>query len=120
MYNNNIHIKNIDEITKEYGMNPSILELKKNVNDENKFLFTSTTADAFTDEISKLDPRKAGIEKDIPTKILISISDIVCTYLSHIYNSSKNDNTYPQSLKLADVTPIPKKDAHTLLKIIAQ
>ena len=35
---------------------------------------------------------------------------------SHIYNSSKSDNTYLQSLKLADVIPIHKKDAHTLLK----
>ena len=62
-----------------------------------------------------MDPRKAGIENDIPAKILISSSDIVCTYLSHIYYFSKNYNTYPQSLKFADVTPIHKKDAHTLL-----
>ena len=48
--------------------------------------------------------------------MLISSSDIVCTHLSHINNSTKNDNIYPQSLKLADVTPIHKKDARTLLK----
>ena len=66
---NNIHTKNIDEITKKYEMHPSILEIKKNVNTENKFLFTNTTANTFKDEINKLDPRKAGIENDIPTKI---------------------------------------------------
>ena len=85
-------------------MHPSILEIKKNVNGENKFLFTNTTENAFKDEINKLDPSKAGIENNIPTKILISSSDIVCNHLSHIYNYTKNDNAYPQSLKLADVT----------------
>ena len=112
---NNIH-KSIDEITKKYEMHPSILEIRKNVNVENMFLFTNTTANAFKDEINKLDPRKAGVENDIQAKILISISDIVCTHLSHIYNSTKNDNSYPQSLKLADVTPIHKKNARTLMK----
>ena len=80
---NNIH-KSIDEITKKYEMHPSILEIRKNVNVENKFVFTNTTANAFKDEINKLYPRKAGIENDIPAKILISTSDIVCTHLSHI------------------------------------
>ena len=64
----------------------------------------NTTASAFKDEINKLDPRKAGIEKDIPTKILISSSNTVCT-----------DNAYPQILKLADVTSIHKMDAHTII-----
>ena len=91
---NNIH-KSIDEITKKYEMHPSILEIRKNVNVENKFPFTNTTANAFKDEINKLDPRKAGIENDIPAKILISTSDIVCTRLSHIYNSTNNYNSYP-------------------------
>ena len=108
--------QSIDEILRIYELHPSILEIKKHVNDENKFLFTDITANAVEDEINKLDPRKAGIENDIPIKILISSSDIVCTHLSHIYNSTKNDNIYPQSLKLADVTPIHKKDACTLFK----
>ena len=106
----------MDEITKKYEMHPSILEIRNNVNVENKFVFTNTTANAFKAEINKLDPRKAGIENDIPAKILISTSDIVCTHLSHIYNSTKNYNSYPRSLKLADVTPIHKKDARTLMK----
>ena len=56
--------------------------------------------------ICKLDPRKASIENDIPTKILIGSGDIACAYLSNIYNTSKEENKYPQSLKQADVTPI--------------
>ena len=55
----NVHTKNIDEITKKYEMPPSILEIKKNVNAENKFLFINKTANAFKDEISKTDLIKA-------------------------------------------------------------
>ena len=44
------------------------------------------------DEISKLDPKKASVENDIPTKMLIDSQDIVCDHLSNIYNNSKNDH----------------------------
>ena len=37
-------------------------------------------------------------------------------YPSITHNPTKNDNSYPRSLKLADVTPIHKKDARTLMK----
>ena len=57
-----------------------------------------------------MDPRKASIEIDIPTKILIGSGDIVCAHLSNIYNTSKEKNKYPQSLKHVDVTPIHKKE----------
>ena len=65
--------------------------------------------------MNQLDPTKASIENDLPIKILIGNSDIVCSHLSNIYNS-KNDNIYPQTLKLADVTPIHNKDETTSMK----
>ena len=74
------------------------------------------TSEVYCPHISKLDPKKASIENDIPTKILIGSRDIVCGHLSNIYNNSKNDHKYPRTLKLADVTPIHKKDETTLLK----
>ena len=77
---------------------------------EQKFMFTDTTPNIIKEEISKLDPKKASIENDIPTKILIGSRDIVCGHLSNIYNNSKNDHKYPRTLKLADVTPFHKKD----------
>ena len=63
-----------------------------------------------------MDPSKASTENDIPTKILIASRDIVGEHLSKIYNISKGDANYPLSLKLADVTPIHKKEERTLLK----
>ena len=34
-------------------------------------LFTNSTTITFRDEITQLDPKKAGIDNDLPTKILI-------------------------------------------------
>ena len=112
----NTQTDSIEEIIKRYEVHPSILKLKENVNVEIKFTFTDTTPNVIKNEIGKLDPRKASVENDIPTKILIGSRDTVCDHLSKIYNNSKNDHIYPQTLKLADVTPVHKKEETTLLK----
>ena len=97
-----------------YENHSSILKIKECVHVENKFTFTNSTSITFGDEINQLDPKKAGIDNDLPTKILIGGSDRVSSYLSNIYNNSKNDNMYPQKLKLADVTPIHKKNENNI------
>ena len=51
-----------------------------------------------------------------PTIVLIDTNDIVSPFLSTIYNNSKNATKYPINLKLADGTPIHKKDETTLMK----
>ena len=43
-------------------------------------------------------------------------SDIVCQPLSDIYNMSKNNQKYPISLMVADVTPIHKPDEKKVYK----
>ena len=111
--NNNINTESLDEIIEKYEGHPSILKIRENVYVENIFIFNDATPISFREVIGQLDPKKAGIENDIPTKILIQSKDKVCGYLSNIYNNSK---TYPKNLKLADVTPIHKKAETTLLK----
>ena len=96
-----INTINIDEIRYKYESHPSIIKIKENV--ENKFLFNDITPNDFKKEICKLDPKKASIANDISTKILIESSDIVCDPLANIYNISKNETKYPQTLKVADV-----------------
>ena len=106
----------IDAIINRYKTHPSIQKIKENAIIENKFEFIDVTSDNIEREIRKLDPKKASIQNDIPTKILIGSNDIVCNYLSSIYNNSKNNQNYPLSLKVADVTPIHKAKERTLLK----
>ena len=115
--NENIEIiEDIENIILKYKNHPSILKIKEKVKVETKFKFDDSTSNSFNNEICSLDPKKAGIENDLPAKVLIGSSDIVDEYLSSIYNNAKNKNTYPQQLKLADVTPIHKKDETTLMK----
>ena len=92
--NNNINTESLDEIIEKYEGHPSILKIRENVNVENKSIFNDATLISFREVIGQLDPKKAGIENDIPTKILIQSKDIVCGYLSNICNNSKNKSTY--------------------------
>ena len=115
-FDDGIQPTNIDEIINKYARHPSILKIKGNIQVEEKFIFNNISPNDFKQNICKLDPKKASIENDIPTKILIGSGDIVCGYLSNIYNTSKEENKYPQSLKQADVTPIHKKEERTILK----
>ena len=98
----------IDPIIRKYRTHPSILKIKENVRVENKFEFVEMTSNEIEIEIKKLDIKKASMEDDIPAKVLVVSYDIVGKHLSSIFNNSKNSNTYPHSLKISDVIPIPK------------
>ena len=103
-----ISSENISEIVKNYEFHPSIINIKENVKIKEKFKFKNTISEEIKDEIDKLNPKKACISNDIPAKILMGNSDIVCDSLSNIYNISKNNQEYPIPLKVADITPVYK------------
>ena len=105
----------IQTITNRYGNHPSIIKIKEYVREENHFSFKDMTPQDLEREILKLDTRKATTE-NIPIKMLVKSYDIISKHLSDCYNNSKNLQYYPTSLKLADVTPVHKKDEKTLAK----
>ena len=107
---------NLDDIIKQYENHPSILKIKEHINVVNKFKFSEITVNNINEEIENLDPLKASIKDDLPAKILIKCKDIVSEHLTKIYNDSKNICCFPKALKLADVTPIHKKEETTLMK----
>ena len=94
-------------------MHPSILKIKEYINLEDKFSFTLTTQEELQKEIKQLDTKKATVENDIPTKMLIETSDIVSNYLTRICNDSKTEQIFPESLKRAEIIPIYKKEDRT-------
>ena len=104
----------IQVIINKYENHPSIIKIKENVSEGNNFTFKDITPQVFEREILKLDPKKATPQNDIPIKILVKSYDIISKHLSDCYNKSKNQKDYPTSLKLADVTPVHKKDEKTL------
>ena len=96
----------IDTIIRKYTTHPSILKIKENVRVENKFEFVDMTSDEIETEIKKLDTKKPSMEDDMPAQVLVV----------SIFNNSKNSNSYPHSLKISDVIPIPKTKEKLLMK----
>ena len=111
---NTINPKNtIENIVKKYEMHRSTLKIKEYITLEDKFSFTLTTQEELQKEIKQLNTKKASVENDIPTKMLIETSDIVSNFLTRICNDSKTEQIFPESLKRADIIPIYKKEDRT-------
>ena len=98
---------------KKYNQHPSILKIKQHVNIDDKFSFSESTDHQLQVQIKSLDPNKATVDNDIPSKILIVTNEISSVYLSKIYNYSQADQRFLDSLKSTDVIPIHKKDEKT-------
>ena len=105
----------IDQILKRYEFHPSIVMIKSKVNITQKFKFENIDKDQMYEKIKSLDPKK-GSSEDIPTDILIGSNDIVCGYISDIYNQDKEQNQFPFFLKRANVAPHFKDDDRTAEK----
>ena len=75
---------------------------------EEGFKFRDVTEEETFKKIISLDPSKACMKDDIPTKVLLGTGDIVASSLTTVFNDAKNDGKYPGTLKTADVTPLPK------------
>ena len=84
------------------------MKIIENVETENKFLFEDIISEEIESELRTIDPKKAGMKDNIPAKPLKMSSDIVGKNLSTMYNNSKNNEKFPITLKVADVTPIHK------------
>ena len=61
-------------------------------------------------EIRLLNPKKATTHKNIPPKILKSSSEATVNILHRLFNKTITEGVFLDNLKLADVTPVFKKD----------
>ena len=113
---NNLIVDDIDAIINTYKSHPSIIEIKKNVIVHERFVFNEVTPLDLKCIINNLNPKKAGMNDDIPTKILINTNDIASDYLSGIFNNCNKETKFPNSLKAANVIPIHKKNDTNLMK----
>ena len=64
-------------------------------------------------EIDTRNPSKSTTFKSIPTKLLKSQSDLVSVPLQIVFNNLVEQSSFPDELKLADVSPVFKKDVKT-------
>ena len=111
------NLDNIDKIVKHFKNHPSILKIKENVKIEKRFEFKDTTDEKIFKKINSLDAKKACMKGDIPVKLLHGTNDIICKHLANTYNNAKYSEQFPNSLKTADVTPLPKDEERDNKKI---
>ena len=58
------------------------MKINENVENKVKFKFRDVTEDEMFRKIISLDPSKAYMNNDIPTKVLFGTGDIVCSSLT--------------------------------------
>ena len=101
----------IEKTIEKYKFHPSILIIKEKTKCEaNSFDFVPVTVNDAEKEIKKLNPNKATTFNSIPFKMLIKTSNISAQFVLKFFNESVETGVYPDSLKLADITPVFKKN----------
>ena len=98
----------IDEAVHKFSNHPSILKIKNHYQNAGSFHFQKVTPDALDKEVRDLNPKKATTHKNVPPKILKSNSDICVETLTQIFNDCIENSSFPDELKCADVTSLPK------------
>ena len=103
----------LEDIIEKYELHPSILKIRETVQSDDKFYLKNIEQDDLQKEIYNLNPNKSIPFNDIPINIMKGCNDIISPYLTNLFNDSIESNIYPDSLKLAEVTPAHKKDETT-------
>ena len=73
------------------------------------FSFEKVSIENIKNEISELNPSKASTFKNIPPKLLKSQAELVSATLQIIFNNTLEHSTFPDELKLADVSSLLKR-----------
>ena len=100
----------VERAIEKYKNHPSIVKIKQQTPEGSKFSFKPTVLKTVTEEVANLNESKATPIESIPAKILKDNSDILCPKIVIDFNTSIKTGIFPQNQKLADVTPIYKKD----------
>ena len=93
----------------KYASHPSIETIQSNFEINGKFTFRPITTSELSAEIKKLDTSKST-SGPIPIKIIKEYVSLYLTPLTECINNAILENKFPDLLKLANVTPIFKKD----------
>ena len=109
----NIGINDKRDTTQEH---PSITKIKENNNHNISFKFKHTTPQIVKKQLKKLNPKKATGCDNIPPKVLKAAADPLSLPITKLINTMIDKQCFPESLKMAQVTPIYKKDDPFVLK----
>ena len=94
---------------RKYENHQSIFKIKSFVETTQLFDFNFVNSDYISKIIKSLDPTEKT-SGAIPTKILKLANTQICKNLTNCINECIKQNKFPNELKIADVTPILKKE----------
>ena len=100
----------MEEVLDAFNSHPSIERIRRTVKTNEKFSFQPIPEDLVRGIILNLDGSKATPVGDIPGDMLKSTVDIHLTFITKIINFSFENGCFPDELKLAEVSPIFKKN----------
>ena len=99
----------VDRAMEMYKYHPSIIHINNKVDNQNNFSFEPVALSDIVKEIKDINLNKSSTKDNIPPKMLKITSDATANILQKLLSESLETSTFPDSLKLADITPVFKK-----------
>ena len=107
----------VDIAIRKFENHPSVQAIKQKIFVNKDFHFSNIEASDVLKETTALNNKKNGPFGNIQTKLLKDVCDICAPALNDIWNNEViTQKCFPNNLKLADVTPVFKKEDASLLK----
>ena len=103
-------VLSISQILEKYKQHPSVLKIREKMPKHKTFSFQETSIEDVVEKLSNLDVSKASPVESLPPKVLKDNCNIFAPKIMFDFNISIKSGIFPNSLKLADVTPVFKKD----------
>jgi hypothetical protein len=97
----------IKSILRKYQNHPSILSIAQS-NTADSFSFSIVMSEQILRIILKLDPKKS-VSGPFPSKIVQMVADVISLPIARCINMALETSNFPNSLKLAEISPIFKK-----------
>ena len=105
------HSENLTNIIENFKNHESIQRIKlANFHHRQTFNFRYVSVKEVKKELMNLSSKKVPRKGDIPAKILKDSLSVYTKELTTIINNCLKDGLFPNELKLADVSPVFKKD----------
>ena len=109
--NEDLTEETVTKIIKKFKNHPSVLKIKSKYLIQEEFSFQPVSAKDVENIIKSIPSNKAS-GGDIPIQILKQ-SGFTYQILTDCINDAINKGVFPDSLKIANITPAPKKDEPT-------
>ena len=103
-------LTDVNDIINKFKDHPSVIKIKEKHTCKNTFSFALNTIDGMEKCINQLNTNKPTTYNNIPAKIIKEFSNVCSNTINELYNNSILQGSFPDAMKLADITPSHKKN----------